>query len=60
LIDELRTTLLHHDSEFDTGSREYDDYDDDEERERLLRSLEDVMLKVQQLGENDTPRLGSL
>jgi hypothetical protein len=61
LIDELRATLLHHDSkeEFYTGSCDYDDYYDDEGRERLLRLLEDVMLKVQQLGENDTSRIGS-
>jgi len=55
LIDELRATLLHHDSkeEFNTGN--CDDGDDDDERERLLRLLEDVMRKVQQLAENDTP-----
>jgi hypothetical protein len=58
LIDELRATLLHHDSkeEFDTD----DDNDGDDEREHLLRLLEDVMRKVQQLAENDTPRLGDL
>jgi hypothetical protein len=57
LIDELRSTLLHHDSkeEFDTGN--YDNDDGDDERERLLRLLEDVMQKVQQL---DAPRLGGL
>jgi hypothetical protein len=59
LIDELRATLLHHDSEeeFDTGYRA--DEDDDNERERLLRLLEDVMRKVQQLAEND-PRIDPL
>ena len=50
LIDELRDALLHHDSEeFDTGNCG----DDEEERERLLRLLEEVMRKVQQLAEND-------
>ena len=46
MIDELKATLLHHDSkeEFDTGSD-----DEEDERERLLRLLEDVMRKVQQL-----------
>jgi hypothetical protein len=60
LIDDLRAMLLHHDSkeEFDTGNCD-DDHDDDE-GERLLRLLEDVMRKVQQLAENDTPRLGDL
>jgi len=54
LIDELRATLLHHhDSreEFDTGNYE----GDNDERERLLRLLEDVMRKVQQLTEHDPP-----
>lgn len=69
MIDELRVTLLHHHDteEFDTGSCDNDndnDNDDDddgeEERERLLRLLEDVMRKVQQLAENDVPRLGGL
>ena len=57
LIDELRATLLHHDSreEFDT-----DQDDGDDERERLLRLLEDVMRKVQQLADNETPRLSAL
>ncbi|KAN0118241.1 hypothetical protein V8E52_005502 [Russula decolorans] len=57
LIDELRSTLLHHDSkeEFDTGNG-----DEEDERERLLRLLEDVMRKVQQLAENDATRLGRL
>lgn len=57
LIDELRATLLHHDSkeEFDT-----DGDDGDDERERLLRLLEDVMRKVQQLVDNETPRLSAL
>jgi hypothetical protein len=60
LIDELRSTLLHHDSteEFDTGNCDNDE--DDDERERLLRLLEGVMRKVQLLAENDTPRLGGL
>ena len=55
LIDELRSTLLHHDSneEFDTGN--CDDDEDDGERKRLLRLLEDVMRNVQQLAENDAP-----
>lgn len=59
LIDELRATLLHHDSreEFDTGDRCDDDGD---ERERLLRLLEDVMGKVQQLAENDAPHFSGL
>ena len=58
LINELRDTFLHHDSreEIDTVNRAA--YDDEEERERLLRLLEDVMRKVQQLAENNTPRLG--
>lgn len=70
MIDELRVTLLHHHDtkeEFDTGSCDNDndnDNDDDddgeEERERLLRLLEDVMRKVQQLAENDAPRLRGL
>jgi hypothetical protein len=63
LIDELRATLFHHDSkeEFDTANCDDDDeVEEDEERERLLRLLEDVMRKVQQLAENDTPRLGGL
>jgi hypothetical protein len=49
LIDEMRATLLHHDSkeEFDVGNQ--CDDEDDEERERLLRLLEDVMRKVKQL-----------
>jgi hypothetical protein len=52
----MRATLLHHDSkeEFDTGNC------DDDERERLLRLLEDVMRKVKQLAENDIPVLGGL
>ena len=56
LIDELRSTLLHHDfkEEFDTGNCNNDDGD---ERERLLRLLEDVMRKVKQL---DAPCLGVL
>ncbi len=40
--------------EFDTGNC------DDEERERLLRLLEDVMQKVKQLAENDIPGFGGL
>ena len=61
LIDELRATLLHHDSKevFDTGNYDDDD-DDDDERERVFRLLEDVMRKVRQLAENDTPRFGGL
>jgi hypothetical protein len=56
LVEEMRATLLHHDSkeEFDTGNC------DDDERERLLRLLEDVMRKVKQLAENDIPVLGGL
>jgi hypothetical protein len=62
LIDELRATLFHHDSteEFDTGNCDDEDDGDDDERERLLRLLEDVMRKVRQLAENDTPRCGDL
>ena len=53
LIDEMRATLLHHDSkeEFDAGNQCDEDEDDDDERERLLRLLEDIMRKVQQLGQ---------
>jgi hypothetical protein len=49
LIDEMRTTLLHHDSkkEFDAGNN---CDEEDNERERLLRLPEDVMRKVKQLG----------
>jgi hypothetical protein len=59
LIDELRVTLLHHDSKEEFDTRNCAD-DDDNERERLLRLLEDVMRKVQRLAENDSPlgRLG--
>jgi hypothetical protein len=55
LIDEMRATLVHHDSreEFDAGN-----YDDNEERERLLRLLEDVMRKVKRLAEEDAVGLG--
>ncbi len=55
LVDEMRATLLLHDSkeEFDTGNSE-----GEEERERLLRLLEDVMRKVKQLAENDVPGRG--
>ncbi|KAI0277820.1 hypothetical protein BGY98DRAFT_1097176 [Russula aff. rugulosa BPL654] len=61
LIDDLRATLLHHNSkeEFDTGNCADDD-DDDNEGERLLRLLEDAMRKIQQPTEYDTPRLGGL
>jgi hypothetical protein len=59
LIDDLRATLLHHDSkeELDTGNcaAAAADSDEEEERERLLRLLEDVVRKVQQLAENDPP-----
>jgi hypothetical protein len=49
----MRATLLHHDSkEFDAGNLCNDD--DDNEREWLLRLLEDVMRKVQRLAERDT------
>jgi hypothetical protein len=60
LIEEMRATLLHHDS---TDSEEIDvrdcggggdNDDDDDERERLLRLLEDVMRKVKRLAEKDT------
>jgi len=34
--------------------------DQEDERERILRLLEDVMRKVQQLVENNAPRLGGL
>jgi len=46
----MRVTLFDYDfnKEFDSGDR------DEEERERLLRLLEDVMRKVKQLAENDT------
>ena len=54
LIDELRSTLLHQE-EFDTWNG-----DEEDERERLLRFLEDIMRKVQQLAENNAPRLGGL
>jgi hypothetical protein len=57
LIDELRATLLHHDSKEEFDADEDDGHD---ERERLLRLLEDVMRKVQQLADNDTPRLSAL
>jgi len=60
LIDELRSTLLHHDSKEEFDARSCDNDDDDDEREHLLRLLEDVMRKVQQLAENDAPRLGGL
>ncbi len=55
MVDEMRATLLLHDSkeEFDTGNSE-----GEEERERLLRLLEDVMRKVKQLAENDVPGRG--
>jgi len=55
LIDEMRATLLHHDSkeEFDAGND-----DNDEERERLLWLLEDVMRKVKWLAEKDGVGLG--
>ena len=55
LINELRTTLLHHDSKEDFDSGNCDDDEEEEERERLLRLLEDVMQKVQQLAKNDPP-----
>jgi hypothetical protein len=55
LIDDLRATLLHHDSKEEFDTRNCDDSVDDDERERLFRLLEDVMRKVQQLAENDTP-----
>ena len=57
LIDEMRATLLHHDSreELDAGNG---GGDDEEERERLLRLLEDVMRKVKRLAEEDTVGLG--
>jgi len=54
LIDELRSTLLHQE-EFDTWNG-----DEEDEREHLLRLLEDVMRNVQQLAENDAPRPGGL
>jgi hypothetical protein len=55
LIDDLRAMLLHHDSKEEFDTRNCDDgVDDDDERERLFRLLEDVMRKVQQLAENDT------
>lgn len=57
LIDELRSTLLHHDSQEEFNTRNGDEED---EREHLLRLLEDVMRKVQQLAENDATRLGGL
>jgi hypothetical protein len=55
LIDEMRATLLHHDlrEEFDAGND-----DNDDERERLLWLLEDVMRKVRQLAEKDAAGLG--
>jgi hypothetical protein len=57
LIGEMRATLLHHDSreELDAGNGAGDD---DEERERLLRLLEDVMRKVKRLAEEDAVGLG--
>ena len=57
LIDELRSTTLHHDSKEEFDTENCDNDDGDEERERLLRLLEDVMRKVQQLAENDASRL---
>jgi hypothetical protein len=58
LIEEMRATLLHHDSkdseEVDVRDGGGGGDDDDDERERLLRLLEDVMRKVKQLAENDT------
>jgi hypothetical protein len=57
LIDELRSTLLHHDSREELDTRNGDEED---ERERLLRLLEDVMRKVQQLAKNNAPCLGHL
>ena len=55
LVDEMRATLLHRDSreEFEAGNDENDD-----ERERLLWLLEDVMRKVKQLAEKDAVGLG--
>jgi hypothetical protein len=55
LIDEMRATLLHHDSkeEFDAGND-----DNDDEGERLLWLLEDVMRKVKRLAETDAVGLG--
>ena len=52
LIDEMRATLLHHDSkeEFDAGNQ----CDEEEDREQLLQLLEDVMRTVQRLAERDT------
>jgi hypothetical protein len=52
LIDEMKVTLLLHDSkEFDVGNQ-CDEEEDD--REWLLRLLEDVMRTVQRLAERDT------
>ena len=61
LIDEMRATLLRHDSKEEVDARncdDDDDDDDDDERERLLRLLEDVMRKVKQLAEKDAAGLG--
>ena len=57
LIDEMRATLVHHDSreELDAGNG---GGDDEEERERLLWLLEDVMRKVKRLAEEDAVGLG--
>jgi len=58
LIDEMRATLLHHDSkeEFDVGNG--NEEEEEEERERLLLLLEGVMRKVKELVEKDAAGLG--
>ncbi|KAI0277822.1 hypothetical protein BGY98DRAFT_1097178 [Russula aff. rugulosa BPL654] len=56
LIDELRTTLLHHDSKEESMPGIAPRRRRRRRRgERLLRLLEDVMQKVQQLAKNDPP-----
>ncbi|KAH9056439.1 hypothetical protein EDB87DRAFT_1228506 [Lactarius vividus] len=54
LIVEMRASLLDHDHETVVDAREHDE----EEIERLLRLLEDVMRKVRGLAERDTTDLG--
>jgi hypothetical protein len=52
--------LLHHDSKEEYDTENCDNDDGDDERGRILRLLEDVMRKVQQLTENEAPHLGGL
>ena len=60
LIAEMRVALFHHydfEEEFDAVNC---DHDDDEEKERLLRLLEDVMRIVKHLAEKDAPALAKI